>query len=319
MGESNILKRKKISVVIPTYNEEGNISLMCETVVQMFSDKLIEYDYEILIIDNDSLDRTREIIECLCESNKRIKAIFNTRNFGPINSPFYALCQAEGDAAILINADFQEPVDMIEQFVNAWEREKCQVVCAVRSSSRENHLVFSIRKLYYKFMQSMSEFEQIRNFNGFGLYDRTALDVLKRQNDPTPFIRSMIAEFGFSRVEIEYEQMTRRKGKSSFSFYKYYDVAMIGITGYTKILMRLAMFIGVVCAFISLFIGVLYLIWKLVFWDSFIPGVAPIIVGVFFLGSLQLVFIGILGEYILSIKQRIMNRPLVIEQKRINF
>ena len=308
-----------ITVVVPTYNEEANIEMMCSAIEDIFKNRLPEYGYSILIIDNDSKDNTRQIIEQICQKDMHVKAIFNSRNFGPINSPFYALCQSDSDAAILINADFQEPVEMIEKFVRTWEESDCQVVCAIRKSSKENPLIFGIRKLYYKFMQSMSEFEQIRNFNGFGLYDRSVIDVLREQKDPVPFIRSMIAEFGFSRVEIEYEQMARKRGKSSFSLYRYYDVAMIGITGYTKIGMRLATFIGVVTAIISLVIGLLYLIWKLVFWNSFTPGVAPIVVGVYFLGSLQLVFIGILGEYILSIKQRVTNRPLVIEKKRINF
>ncbi len=313
------MKKKCITVVVPTYNEETNIELMCKTIQQLFEMRLPDYQYDILIIDNKSKDNTRRIVESICEKNSQVRAIFNARNFGPINSPFYALCQTTSDAAILINADFQEPVQLIYDFVKRWEETGCQVVCAIRKSSKESRLLYSIRKLYYRWMESMSEFEQISNFNGFGLYDRSVIDLLKAQNDPVPFIRSMVAEFGFQREEIEYEQEKRKGGKSSFSFYRYYDFAMIGITEYTKVGMRLATFIGMICALLCFVIGLLYLIWKLVFWNSFTPGIAPIIVGVYFLGSLQLIFIGILGEYILTIKQRLMNRPLVIEQRRINF
>jgi glycosyltransferase involved in cell wall biosynthesis len=309
----------KISVVIPTYNEEANIERMCSAVEDVFVNELTGYDYELLIIDNDSEDGTRDIITNLCLKDKKIKAIFNARNFGPINSPFYALCQTEGDAAILINADFQEPVDMIEKFVHEWETGKYEIVCGVRKSCRENKIVSSIRKLYYKFMSSMSEFDQIKGFNGFGLYDKKVLQRLKEQNDPIPFIRSMVSEFGFLRKEIYYSQERRMGGKSSFNFYRYYDVAMIGITAYTKIGMRLAVFFGAGCALLSFISGMIYLVWKIMYWDSFTPGIAPIVIGLFFLGSVQLIFLGILGEYVLSLKTRIMNRPLVIERKRINF
>ncbi len=310
---------KKISVVIPTFNEEKNINSMYEAVKEIFNTKLQKYEMEIVIIDNYSIDGTRNIIKDICKKDMAVKAIFNSRNFGPFNSPFYAMCQATGDAVILINADFQEPVELIASFVKEWELGGYQVVCGIRRKSRENKLKYFFRSLYYKVLRKLSDFEQIPNFTGFGLYDRSVINILKRQADPIPFIRSMVAEFGFSRKEIVYDQNPRKNGRSSFNLYRYYDAAMIGITAYTKIGMRLATFLGFFCSVVSALIAILYFVWKLLYWDKFPAGITPAIIGVFFIGSVQIFFIGILGEYILSINTRLMNRPLVVEECRINF
>lgn len=310
---------KKISVVIPTFNEEKNIELMYEAIKNIFRTELQNYAMEILIIDNCSVDGTRDIIRDICQKDFAVKAIFNSRNFGPFNSPFHAMCQTTGDATILINADFQEPVEMIPKYVEEWEQGGYQVVCGIRKKSHENKLKNYLRSSYYKLLRQMSDFEQIPNFTGFGLYDRSVLEVLKAQADAIPFIRSMVAEFGFSRKELEYEQNVRRGGRSSFNLYGYYDAAMIGITAYTKIGMRLATFFGFFCAAVSALVALVYFIWKLIYWDRFPAGMTPAIIGVFFLGSVQIFFIGILGEYILSINTRLMKRPLVIEECRINF
>lgn len=313
-------KGKKISVVIPTYNEESNIRPMCDAIENLFTGGLSLYELEILIIDNCSKDSTEKIIEDICREKPFVKAIFNTRNFGPFGSPVYGMCQAAGDAVVLITADFQEPVDLIETFVNEWENdEELLIVCGIRVKSHENKVKYAFRQLYYKLMNDLSDIEQIRNFTGFGLYDRKVINAIKKQNDPLPFIRGMVTDYGFRRKEIEYVQSKRRSGKSSFNLYRYYDAVMLGFTAYTKVGMRFATFIGFFSTILSLLIAFIYLILKILYWDSFGGGTATVLIGVYLLGSVQLFFMGILGEYILSMNTRIRNMPFVIERRRINF
>lgn len=307
-----------ISIVVPTYNEQENIQPLCDEITRLFRDELSRFDYEIIVIDNASSDGTRDIIRKLCDGNKRIKAIFNAKNFGPINSPYYGLCQVAGDCAILVAADFQDPIEMIPQFIREWEKGHC-VVCGVKTASRENPFVYFLRSLYYKLIKRMSPVEQIEHFTGFGLYDHSFIDILRRLKDPSPFLRGIVAEFGSNCRFLSYEQQKRRAGTSSYNLYGYYDVAMLSFTTYTKIGLRVATIGGFIFSLVSLTIAFIYLLLKLFFWDRFPAGMAPAVLGVFVLGSIQLFFIGLLGEYILTINTRLMDRPLVIEETRINF
>jgi Glycosyltransferases involved in cell wall biogenesis len=308
---------RKISVLIPTYNEEENVIPLSDAILNEFQLNLPEYDYEIIFIDNDSNDSTRGKIRTLCQSNNKIKAIFNAKNFGQFNSPYYGLLQTSGDCAILMCADFQDPIDMIHRFVEEWEK-GFKIVIGQKTSSRENKFMYFLRSLYYKAIKRFSDVEQIEHFTGFGLYDKDFIEVLRELKDPTPFLRGIVAELGFRRTSISYEQQKRRAGKTSNNFMRLYDAAMLSVTSYTKIGLRLATFFGFGISIISIIIALIYLILKIVLWDTFIAGTAPILIGMFFLGAVQLIFMGIMGEYILSINQRVMNRPLVIEQERIN-
>lgn len=309
---------KKISILIPCYNEEENIIPLSEAIVNELSKELSGYDYEIVFIDNNSTDSTREKIEYICSENKKIKAIFNAKNFGQFNSPYYGLLQTTGDCAILFCADFQDPVDMIPKLVAEWEK-GYKIVSAIKTKSKENPIMRFLRTCYYKTIKKMSDIEQIEHFTGFGLYDKDFLEVMRNLDDPIPFIRGIVAELGFKRKDLTYEQQKRRAGKTHNNWYTLYDAAMLSFTSYTKVGMRICTIIGFIISLISIMIGLIYLILKLVSWDSFDMGSAPILVGVFVLGGIQLFFIGFLGEYILSINTRVMKRPLVIEERRINF
>lgn len=308
---------KKISVVVPCFNEEENVVPISEAIIKEL-EALEKYDYEIIFMDNFSTDRTREYLSNICEKNKKIKAIFNTKNFGQFNSPYYGLLQATGDCAILMCADFQDPVSLIPKFVDEWEN-GYKIVIGIKNKSEEKRIMYFLRSVYYKIIKKLSDVEQIEHFTGFGLYDRKFIEVLRSLDDPTPFLRGIVAELGFSRKEIKYTQEKRRAGKTHNNFYTLYDAAMLSFTSYTKIGLRLATFSGAIVAGISFLIGLIYLILKLLYWDRFPAGTVPILIGIFFLGALQIFFIGFLGEYILSINTRIMKRPLVVEEKRINF
>ena len=310
--------RKKISVMIPCYNEELNAWPIYEAVRDEFKKSLPEYDYEILFIDNKSKDNTREIIRGICREDKNVKAIFNIRNFGQFNSPYYGLMQTTGDASIILCADFQDPVEMIPQFVREWEN-GYKVVIGRKTRSQENKLIYFLRGCYYKLIRKMSSGEMIEQFTGFGLYDKSFLNVLRDLNDPIPFIRGLVAELGPERKEIEYTQPQRRAGKTSNNFYSLFDAAMLSFTSYTKVGMRVAEFAGFGIALLSFAIGLFYLIAKLLYWDSFTAGYAPTMIAIFFMGGVQLAFMGFLGEYILAINERVKNRPLVIEECRLNF
>lgn len=309
---------KKISILIPCYNEEDNVVPMSEAIVDLFATELTTYDYELLFIDNDSHDNTRPLLREICAKNPKIKAIFNAKNFGQFNSPYYGILQTTGDCTISMVCDFQDPIELIPQYIKEWEN-GYKIVIGIKTSSKENPIMYHLRGLYYKFIKKFSDVEQIEHFTGSGLYDRDFVEVLRNLKDPTPFLRGIVAELGYKRKEIPYEQPKRRAGKTHNNFYSLYDAAMLSITSYTKIGLRLCTFFGVTCGGISVLIGLLYLVLKLVFWDNFVAGMAPILIGMFFLGAIQLFFIGFIGEYILSINQRVMNRPLVIEEERINF
>ena len=313
---------KKISVMIPCYNETENVIPMADAVVALFNEggPLSTYDYELLFIDNCSTDGTREKLEDLCSNNKNIKAIFNVTNFGQFNSPFYGMCQTTGDCTVTLCCDFQDPVELIPTFVEEWERGH-KIVSGIKKSSKEPGIIYLARTIYYKMIKGMSNVKMIEHFTGFGLYDRTFIALLRELDDPIPFIRGIVAEYGdgFNRIEVPYEQEKRRAGKSHNNFYTLYDAAMLSFTSYTKVGLRLATFFGAGVSFISIMIGIVYLILKLVFWDKFTAGYAPMMIGVFVLGGIQIFFIGLIGEYILNINTRIIKRPVVVEEKRINF
>lgn len=309
---------KKISILIPTYNEENNIGDFITEIKKLFSTSLINYEREIVIIDNYSTDNTRKIIDDLCSKDKTIKAIYNIRNFGSIRSGFYGLKQTSGDCVVKIAADFQEPIEVIPEMVKKWE-EGYGIVVGVKHKSKENKLKFALRSLYYSIIKKMSDIEQIEHFTGFGLYDKKFIDFCKELNDPYPYFRGIVSEFGGKYAEVEYVQAKRKSGKSKYNFFALYDYGMLGITSYTKMLLRLATFIGFIVAGLCMVIGIIFLIYKLLYWDSFATGVAPLLIGLFFLNALQMIFIGILGEYVLNINTRVLNRPLVAEEKRINF
>jgi len=312
-------KKKFISVVTACYNEEGNIEALYNRIKEIFHD-LPAYHYEHIFIDNDSHDKSREILRRIALEDPNVKVIFNTRNFGHIRSPLHAIYQATGDAIIGIVADFQDPPEMIPQFLEKWE-EGNKIVIGVKKKSKENFLMFAMRKMFYSTLNRFSEIELIKNFTGFGLYDKSFIDIVKEIDDPYPYFRGLIPEIGMQRYEFEYVQPRRNKGKSSQSFITLYDIAMLGFVNYSKIPLRMASFIGFFIAILSLLVAFGYLVYKLVFWYQFDVGLAPLVIGLFFFSSVQLIFIGIIGEYVGSILTQIQHkkRALVIEKERINF
>ena len=311
------MAKKTVSIMIPCYNEEENIAAITAAVAEQM-EQLPQYDYEILCIDNCSTDNTRPLLREICAKNKKIKAIFNVKNFGQFNSPYYGLCQTSGDCAISICADFQDPVELIPEFLKYWE-EGYQIVCGVKKSSKERKIMYKLRTIYYKLIKKFSAVDQIEHFTGFGLYDRSFIEVLRQLKDPTPFIRGIVAELGGKRKEVPYEQPLRRAGKTHNNWYTLYDAAMLSVTSYTKAGMRIAVFAGLGMALISFLVGLVYLIMKLVYWDRFDAGQAPTIIIVSLMCSILLAFMGFLGEYISAINMRMMHRPLVVEEERINF
>ena len=311
------MSKKKISIMIPMYNEEENASAIINAVKDELKKSCSAYDYEILVIDNKSKDNTRNIIRQECAKDPNVHAIFNMKNFGQFNSPYYGIINCSGDCVITICADFQDPVELIPKMVEKWE-EGNKVICMVKSKSEESKIVYLARGIYYSLIKKMSDTEQIKQFTGFGLYDKTFVDVLRQLKDPTPFIRGVVAEYAPDHLEMTYTQPQRKAGKTHNNFFTLFDAAMLSFTSYTNGL-RIATFLGMFIAFVCFIIGLVYLILKLINWNSFDAGQAPLLLSVFFLGGVQLVFLGFLGEYVMSMNKRVINRPLVIEEERINF
>lgn len=309
---------KKISIVVPCYNEKENVIPMGKEICSVLEEKLNKYDYEIIFIDNCSTDGTRELLRQMCAENIRIKAIFNVRNFGQFNSPYYALMQSTGDCSILMCCDFQDPVELIPSMVEAWEKGS-KIVAMQKTKSEENKLVYFLRSCFYKVLSKFSGISVIEHFTGFGLYDRKFIDLLKELNDPIPFLRGIVAELGFGIKVIPYKQNKRKAGKTHNNIISLYDAIMLSFTSYTKFGLRGATFLGFGIAIMSVIIAIIYFVLKLLYWDRFNAGMAPIVLGMFFLGAVQLVFLGIIGEYIININIRIKNRPLVVEEERIGF
>lgn len=308
---------KLISVVTPCYNEEDNVSEIYEKVKMVFK-ALPQYQYEHIFIDNASGDRTVEILKSIAQKDKNIKIIVNARNFGHICSPHYAILESKGDAVISIVADLQDPPDMIAQFINKWE-DGYKIVVGVKNGSKESPLMYAIRKSYYNLIGKLSEVELIKNFTGFGLYDKKVVEILREIDDPYPYFRGLISYIGFDICKIEYTQPVRKRGITKNNFYTLYDMAMLGITNHSKVPLRIATMTGFILGTLSLVVAVAYLVLKLVFWNQFQAGSAPIVIGLFFFSSVQLFFIGIVGEYVGSTHTQVMKRPLVIEKERINF
>lgn len=305
-----------ISVVSPCYNEEENVEELHRQ-VKAVMESLPGYCYEHIFIDNASQDRTVEILKRMAAQDPRVKIIVNNRNFGHIRSPYHGLMQATGDAAILLVSDLQDPPGMIRDFVAQWEA-GYRVVLGVKTQSHETPLMFLVRKLYYEFISRLSEIELTKNNTGFGLYDRAVLDTLRRIEDPYPYFRGLISDLGFTTAKIEYTQPVRKRGITKNNFYTLYDMAMLGITNHSKVPLRLATMIGFCMSALSLLVAIGYFVAKLVAWDSFTLGMAPLTVGLFLLSSVQLFFIGVIGEYIGSIHTQVLKRPHVIERERIN-
>lgn len=309
---------KTITIVVPTYNEEENIELVYTSIKNIFAEKLNNYHYKILFIDNDSQDASRSVIRALASKDSNVQYIFNVKNFGFSRSTFYGLTQATGDAAVLIFADMQEPPEMLEQFVYEWEQ-GYKVVVGIKNKSDESALMYFFRKCYYKLINIITDIPHIEQFLGFGLYDKFVIDIFRKLEDPLPYLRGIVAELAPECKKVYYTQRKRKYGKSSFNFWKLYDVAMLGITSYSKALMRIATCLGMVISGVSFVLALVTVVLKIFHLIDYPIGTAAIIFGVFFLGSVQLIFIGILGEYISNINIRTMKRPLVIEEERANF
>lgn len=299
------------------YNEEENVQELYEAVKEQFS-LLPQYAYEHIFIDNASTDKTVSILKSIAEKDLNVKVIVNTRNFGHIRSPYHALLQSRGDAVISVVADLQDPPDMIPKFLAKWE-EGYKVVVGVKPSAAENPLVAKFRRSCYHIFSKLTSIKQIKNFTGFGLYDKRFIEILREFNEPYPYFRGLVSEVGFEVAEIPYHQPARKHGFTKNNLFTLYDMAVLGLTSYSKTPMRIAAFLGFVLGGLSLLASFIFLALKLIFWNHFGVGIAPMLIGLFFFGSIQLFFIGILGEYIAAIHTQTQRRPLVVEKERINF
>lgn len=308
---------KLISVVTPCYNEEENVELLYEEVKKVFRG-LKDYTYEHIFMDNASKDRTVSILKEIAKRDKNVKIIVNARNFGNIRSHFNGMLQAKGDAVISMAADFQESPQMIVDFIKKWE-EGYKKVVGVKIGSKESFLMFTIRKMYYRTISRLSDIELIKDSTGFGIYDKRIMEILREIKDPYPYFRGLTADIGFETARIEYVQPSRKRGITKNNFYVLYDMAMLGITNHSKVPLRLAAMLGFSMSALSLFVAFGYFIYKVIYWESFTVGIAPIVIGLFFFSSVQLFFLGIVGEYIGSIHTQVLRRPLVVEKERINF
>jgi len=307
-----------LTILTPCFNEEENVREVYEQ-VKAAMQTLPSYDYEHLFIDNASKDGTVAILRELAAADKRVKVIVNTRNFGQVRSPYYALLQARGDAVMTCVADLQEPPELIPQFVEKW-REGYKVVIGVKAGSRESWLMFRARRFYYWLVAKLSsDVELVHNFTGFGLYDREVVEQFRNTDEQYPYFRGLVCDFGYERAVIPYVQPARTRGKTKNDFFSLYDVAMLGVTNHSKVPLRLAAMAGFALSLLALIVAFVYLFMKLTMWQTFDLGLAPLVIGVYFLGSVQLYFIGIRGEYIGSINTQVHKRPLVVEKERINF
>lgn len=309
---------KKISVVIPCWSEEKSVRLMYDRLKTVFDNQLSNYDYEIIFVDDHSPDGTWKEIENICKLDKKVKGILNAKNFGFIRNVFFTLKQGTGDATFMLFGDLQDPPELLPDFVKKWE-EGYKVVIGQKVKSEESKVLYFWRSVYYKFIGSLSSTKQIQHFNGYGLYDKNFIDTINNIDDPVPYLKGIVAEFSMNPYIIQYEQSESNRGRSGSNFFKNYDLAMLGITSYTKTLMRMATFIGGVLGIFSLLFAIFIFMNKLLNWNEYPVGTASIIIGIFLIGAIQLFFIGILGEYILSINTRVLKRPLVVVEKKLNF
>lgn len=308
---------RTISIVTPCYNEESNVVALYERITAAFK-ACPDYTYEIIFIDNASTDSTAQMVKSLIDKDKRVRLIINARNFGHIRSPYYGLMQATGDAVVLMASDLQDPPELLPEFIKQWEA-GFKIVAGVKTTSEESKVFFMIRKAYYKMVNRISNIKLINNFTGFGLYDKSVIDIMKNLNDPYPYLRGLVSELGHDVAEVEFNQPQRARGITKNNFYTLYDIAMLGITSHSKVPLRIAVFAGFCLSATSLMMAFLYLILKLMFWNSFSFGTAPLLMGLFFFASVQLFFLGLLGEYVGNLQTQILNRPLVVEKERVNF
>lgn len=306
-----------ISIVTPCYNEEGNVNEIYQQVQSIF-DHLKQYDYEHIFIDNASTDNTLKQLKAIAAADQRVKIIANARNFGHIRSPIYGLLQASGDAVILISSDLQDPPTLIPEFIKKWEL-GYKVVVGTKPTSKEKMPMSALRHAYYHFITRIADIRLIKHFTGFGLYDRQVIEILRSTNDSYPYFRGLISEIGFPIAEVPFHQPERKKGKSKNNFYTLYDMAMLGITSHSKVPIRLATMTGFFLSAVSFVLAIIFFLIKIIYWDHFQAGIAPLLIGIFFFSSIQLFFIGILGEYVLSIHTQTLKRPLVVEKERVNF
>jgi polyisoprenyl-phosphate glycosyltransferase len=309
--------KRLISVVSPCYNEELNVEELSERVRATFRN-FPEYDYEHIFIDNASCDATVAILKRLAAADRHIKIIVNSRNFGHLRSPMHAMFEAAGDAVVLLFSDLQDPPELIADFIRHWKT-GMQVVIAVKNASEESRFMYWVRTQYYRLLSRLANIEIYENFTGFGLYDRKVIQIVRSFGDPYPYFRGIVAEIGLPHVKVPYNQKTRKRGKTKNNFYTLFDLAMLGITNVSKVPLRLFTFFGFACSALSILVAIGYTIYKLLFWTTFSVGIAPVVIGLFFFGSVQLAFTGLLSEYIAAIHTQVVGRPLVIEKERVNF
>jgi glycosyltransferase involved in cell wall biosynthesis len=305
-----------ISIVTGCYNEEPNVRDLYGQ-VRAVVESLPGYTYEHLFIDNASTDGTVAVLRELAAADSRVKVIVNTRNFGHLRSPHHAILQASGEAVIYIVADLQDPPELIREFVARWE-EGYKVVVGVRAASAERPPMRWVRALYYTVIERLSEVPQVRNFTGFGLYDREVIEQVREIDDPYPYFRGLICDLGYCRAEITYSQPARAHGSTKNNLYTLYDLAMLGVTNHSKVPLRLATMAGFLLSILAIGVSLIYLLMKLMFWQTFNFGLAPVLIGIYFFGAVQLLFIGVMGEYVGSIHTQVYHRPLVVEKERIN-
>ena len=308
---------KTVSVVTQCYNERDNVEEVYRRVRDVMA-ALGRYRYEHIFIDNASTDGTVDTLKRIAASDSNVKVIVNSRNFGHIRSPLHALYQASGDAVVGIMANLKDPPEIVPELIAQWES-GFSMVLAVKRTSQENPVMFWVRRRYYRLVKRLSSIETFENYTGLGLYDRRVVDIIKSIADPYPYFRGLIAEIGLPHAQVLYDQPARKRGKSKNNFYTLYDMAMLGITNLSKVPLRLVTFSGFVCAAACILAGMAYLVYKLLYWNRFSVGMAPLVIGIFFFSSIQLISVGILGEYIGSIHTQVQKRPLVVERERVNF
>ena len=311
------MKRKLISIITPCYNEEANVQELYSQVKDVIRNYK-NYDFEFIFIDNKSIDNTVSILKSIAAKDPTVKIIVNTRNFGHVRSPYYGILQASGDSAIYLASDLQDPPRLIAEFIQYWES-GYKLVMGIKPQSESNLLFHLMRKTYYRFLNNISDIEVINDSTGFGLYDKDVIDWLRKINDPYPFLRGLICELGFEIKTIPFIQPGRKAGLTKNNFFTLYDFAVLGVISHSKTPIRIATISGFILGSLSLIIAALYIILKFLFWDKYPVGFAPIVIGLFFLLGIQLLFIGILGEYISSIHTYVQNRPIVVEKERVNF
>jgi polyisoprenyl-phosphate glycosyltransferase len=311
------MRKRQITIVTPCFQEVGNVREMAKAIREVMAGR-IDYVYEHLFIDNGSTDGTRELLREIAADDDRIRVILNARNFGQVRSGYHALLQSRGEAVICLVCDFQDPPELITTFLDHWER-GAKLVLGVKTEADESRFMYGFRSVYYRWLARIADVKVVQHATGFGLYDRKVIEDLRRIDDPYPFLRGLLAEIGYAPVLIPYRQPLRRVGTTSQTFWTLYDMALLGVVSHSRLPLRLAVLVGVLCAVLSLITGFGYLLYKLAFWDQFSVGIAPALIGIFFLAAVQLIFIGLVGEYLGAVWTHVRKHPHVFEEERINF